>query len=121
MKYKQNECVKFVWFEDMKKDMGAMIKDIGKFIGFQVPDDRVESLVAHMRIDNFKKNDAVNKKPIRGSVPDYVRENFNFIRKGVIGDGKCHFQSPEIEQAFDNWVRENNKDSSGNVIGYTNV
>ena len=113
--------VKMIWFEDMKMDMKSVIKDIGDFIGFQVTDDQMDSLVNHMKIDNFKKNDAVNKKPIKGSVPDHVRENFNFIRKGVIGDGKGHFQSPEIEQAFDNWVRENNKDSSGNVIGYTNV
>ena len=121
MKYTQNESVKLVWFEDMKKDMGAMIKDIGKFIGFQVPDDSVESLVTHMRIDNFKKNDAVNKKPPVGTVPDHVRENHNFIRKGIVGDGKSHFVSSVVEEEFDNWVLENNKDEDGNVIENTVV
>ena len=56
-----------------------------------------------------------------GSVSEQVRENFNFIRKGVVGDGKGHFRSSEVEALFDKWVNENNKDEEGNVIGYTAV
>ena len=119
MKYKDNESVKMVWFEDMKKDMAGMIKDIGDFIGFQVPDEKMESLLSHMSIENFKKNDAVNLKPPAGSVPDEVREKSNFIRKGAVGDGKGHFVTPEAQEQFDNWVKENNKDDEGNVIANT--
>ena len=39
-----------------------------------------------MRIENFRNNDAVNMKPPKGSVPDDVRDNFSFIRKGKVGD-----------------------------------
>ena len=56
-----------------------------------------------------------------GSVSEQVRENFNFIRKGVVGDGKGHFKRPDVEVLFDKWVNENNKDEEGNVIGYTAV
>lgn len=59
--------------------------------------------------------------PSAGSVPDEVRENFTFIRKGVTGDGKGHFKDPEVEAIFDQWVNENNKDKEGNVIGHTAV
>ena len=59
--------------------------------------------------------------PSAGSVPDEVRENFTFIRKGVAGDGKGHFKDPEVEALFDQWVNENNKDKEGNVIGHTAV
>ena len=113
MKYQHHESVKIVWYEDVKKDMVAKIKDIGEFIGFHVPEPKIESLVSHMRIDNFKKNDAVNLKPAAGTVPEHVRDNHSFIRKGIVGDGKGHFVSPEVEEEFDNWVRKNNKDDEG--------
>ena len=121
MKYQHHESVKIVWYEDVKKDMVAKIKDIGEFIGFHVPEPKIESLVSHMRIDNFKKNDAVNLKPAAGTVPEHVRDNHSFIRKGIVGDGKGHFVSPEVEEEFDNWVRKNNKDDEGNVIENTVV
>ena len=59
--------------------------------------------------------------PSAGSVPDEVRENFTFIRKGVTGDGKGHFMDPEVEALFDQWVNENNKDEEGKTIGHTAV
>ena len=59
--------------------------------------------------------------PSAGSVPDEVRENFTFIRKGVTGDGKGHFKDPAVEALFDQCVNGNNKDIEGNVIGHTAV
>lgn len=122
LKQEKNEPnIKMVWFEDMKKDLESVINDIGDFIGHKVPADSMASLLSHMHIDNFRKNDAVNMKPLRGTVPDEVRENHNFIRKGVVGDGKSHFKSAEVEASFDDWVNKNNKDEDGNIIGYTSV
>ena len=54
-------------------------------------------------------------------VPDHVREKHNFIRKGIVGDGKSHFVSSVVEEEFDNWVLENNKDDDGNVIDPTHL
>ena len=69
-----------------------------------------------MRIDNFRKNDAVNLKPPKGSVPDEVREKFNFIRKGKVGDWKDHFTCPETLKMFNTWVESNSKDADGTLI-----
>jgi len=121
---KHEECepnVKVVWFEDMKRDLASVVESLGDFIGYKVPPNALSGLLSHMHIDNFRKNDAVNMKPPPGSVPDEVRENFTFIRKGVAGDGKGHFKDPAVEGLFDKWVNENNKDKEGNVIGHTAV
>ena len=69
-----------------------------------------------MRIDNFRKNDAVNMKPPKGIVPDEVREKFNFIRKGKVGDWKDHFKCPETLKKFNTWIESNSKDADGTLI-----
>jgi len=121
LKYEGKSNVKVIWFEEMKKDLTSVINDIGEFVGHQVPTDKLEGLLSHMHIDNFRKNDAVNMKPPAGSVPEEVREKHTFIRKGKVGDGKGHFQSKQTEDFFDKWVNENNKDEDGKIIGYTAV
>ena len=69
-----------------------------------------------MNIDNFRSNDAVNFKPPKGSVPEEVRENFDFIRKGKVRDWKNHFTSNTLLEKFDAWIEKNCKDKDGRII-----
>ena len=62
-----------------------------------------------MHIDNFRKNDAVNMKPPKGSVPDDEREKFNFIRKGKVGDGLDHFTCEDTLNEFNNWIEKSSE------------
>ena len=48
-------------------------------------------------------------KPPKGSVSDEVRENFNFIRKGGVGDWVNHFKDKAKLKEFDEWIVNNNK------------
>ena len=118
MKYKDEKNFKMIWYEDLRKDMPKMINEIGEFIGYPVPAGKMESFLDHLDIRNFRKNEAVNMKPPKGSVPEEVRENFNFIRKGKVGDWREHFKSKEVLQKFEDWIEKNNKDQDGNFIGY---
>ena len=70
----------------------------------------------HMRIDNFRSNDAVNMKPDKGTVPEKVRENFNFIRKGKVGDWQQHFTKKETLDEFNKWIEKNNQVSEDQPI-----
>ncbi len=56
----------------------------------------------------MKKNDAVNMKPPKGAVPDEVRENFNFIRKGKVGNWTEWFQDKDTLDAWNTWIQDNN-------------
>ena len=71
-------------------------------------EEQVQKLSDHCKIDNFKKNDAVNMKPPKGTVPDEVREKFNFIRKGQVGDWTNHFKDEDTLKEFDQWIDNNN-------------
>ena len=119
MKHKDEPNVKIVWYEDMVRDLGAAIADLGEFTGHKVPEDKLAGLLDHMHIDNFRNNDAVNLKPPPGAAPEEVRAKWNFVRKGKVGDGKGHFTDPAAEAKFDAWVEANNKDGEGKPIGYT--
>ena len=69
-----------------------------------------------MNIDNFRENDAVNGRPAVGVVPDDVRKNWRFIRKGGVGGWKDYFTNDEKLRKFDAWVQENMKDEDGNAF-----
>jgi len=118
MKYKDEKNFKMIWYEDLRKDLGKMIGEIGDFIGHRVPEGKMEAFLDHLDINRFRKNDAVNMKPPKGSVPEEVRDNFNFIRKGKVGDWKDHFKNPEVLQKFQDWIESNDKDQDGNSIDY---
>ena len=79
-----------------------------KCIIFQVKEDQIEKLVDHCNIEKFKKNDAVNMKPPKGVVPDEVRDNFTFIRKGKVGDWRNFFKDESKLKEFDHWIQTNN-------------
>jgi len=107
--YRDNPNFKFVWYEDMVKDLPKAIQDIADFTNQKVSGDQIEKLVDHCNIDNFKKNDAVNMKPPKGAVPDELRDNFQFIRKGGAGGWKSHFKEESNLKKFDEWIAKNNK------------
>ena len=47
--------MKIVWFEEMKKDMMTVIRDISRFIGYHMTEYKILKLDDHLYIDNFKK------------------------------------------------------------------
>ena len=69
-------------------------------------------LNAHLKIDNFRKNDAVNGKWLEKNDID----KGSFVRKGKVGDWINHFTCTETLKEFDAWIEKNNKDLDGNPI-----
>ena len=67
MKYQGKSNVKVIWFEEMINDLTSVIDDLSDFVGHRVPFDKLDDLLSHMHIDNFRKNDAVNMKPPPGT------------------------------------------------------
>ena len=92
----------------MRADLKGSIKELAQFTGYSLNDDQVAKLSDYCDIEKFKKNDAVNMKPPKGMVPDEVRENFNFIRKGQVGDWKNFFKNEENLTKWNQWIENNN-------------
>ena len=90
---------------------------MSKYFAFQISNEQVKRLTEHCKIDNFKKNNAVNLKPEEGTIENYAmkklynqtRENFNFIRKGQVGDWMNHFENEEKLNEFDQWIADSNE------------
>ena len=72
--------LKHIWYEELKADQKGVIRDLAKFLGKDLPDDKVDALDEHLKFDKLKKNDAVNHKPPKGAVPEEVGENNNYIK-----------------------------------------
>ncbi len=97
----------------MRADLDKTIREIADFTGYTVTDEQVDRLKNHLDIENMKKNDAVNMKPPKGAVPEEVRDNFNFIRKGKVGNWTEWFNKDSVDK-WDEWIQENNSGVNNN-------
>ncbi len=59
---KKESNVLFIFYEDMKRDLAAVIKKIGKFLGKEVSQADLPRLLDHLSFDKMKNNAAVNKQ-----------------------------------------------------------
>lgn len=110
-KQKDHPNLKITRFEDMKMDLKDNIRKMAKFLEKDFSEEKVDLLADHLSFETFRNNPAVNMKPPKGSVPDEVRDQFNFIRKGQVGDWKNYFQGDFLEE-WNKWIDNNNPDSA---------
>ena len=55
-----NVC--FITYEEMKKDLAAVIRKVSSFLGYSVSEQNIPSLVDHLSFDKMKNNVSVNKQ-----------------------------------------------------------
>ena len=114
MKEKSN--VMFVWYEDMKRDLIKVMKDLIKFTGWkELSDEQYQELAKHLSFSSFQKNPAVNMEPDGGNEED--AKKIRFIRKGIVGDHK-NFFSDEKSAQYDAFLQ---KYSEKNGIDIANI
>ena len=56
----ENVC--FITYEEMKKDLAAVIGKVSLFLGCNVSEKNIPSLVEHLSFDKMKDNKSVNKE-----------------------------------------------------------
>ena len=76
---KERENVKFLWFEDMKKDQRKVIEDLSAFLNHPLTAAQTDSLVDHLKFENMKANP--NANPI-ARLPTLSADNF--FRSGEV-------------------------------------
>ncbi|XP_071956421.1 sulfotransferase 1A3-like [Antedon mediterranea] len=102
---RNEDNVLFLKYEDMKEDLGSAIVKISVFLGWPVPEGKLEEVVKHCSFGNMKKNPKFNfREMIDISVSP-------FMRKGMVGDWKNYFTVSQNE-AFDHLYEEKMKGSS---------
>ena len=105
MRHSENVC--FITYEEMKTDLAAVIRKVGRFLGHPVPDDKISSLVEHLSFETMKNNKAVNKEEFLQAYQKVLKnknktDTVSFMRKGEVGDWKNNF-TPELEKKFEEW------------------
>ena len=76
---REEDNVRFLWFEDMKKDQRKVIKDMSAFLKHPLTTDQMDALVEHLKFENMKANPNANPK-----AGMELESAGNFFRKGEV-------------------------------------
>ncbi|XP_062963359.1 sulfotransferase 1E1-like [Cynocephalus volans] len=95
---RNNPCVLFILYEDMKEDIRKEVVKLIRFLGRKPSEELVEKIVQHTLFQEMKNNPCTNYT----TVPDEVinQKVTPFIRKGITGDWKNHF-TVALNERFD--------------------
>ena len=94
---RHNPNLKFIWFEEMRRDLPGIIDEMTYFLGYRMENSKKEQLASHLQIDNFRKNPSVNM------TTNY--EKGTFIRKGSVGGWRELF-TPDMVKDWKSWIAE---------------
>ena len=89
--HKDEPNVLFLKFEDMKKDLQAAVTQIAKFMGKDLTEDELSTIVSKTTFENMQAS---------------TEKNYSFasqMRKGIVGDWVNHFseeQSAELDAKY---------------------
>ncbi len=90
---KDRENSLIVKYEDMKKDHRGHVIKIAKFMGFDLSDKVIDTIVEKTGKKNMGKevNQAINK------TYGWASEKSEFIRKGIVGDWVNYFSQEQSD------------------------
>lgn len=97
-KLRDHKNLKFIWFEDMKTNQKRVIEEVCDFVQHPLSEKKIDELVEHLKVENVKKNPAINPPK-----SDHMR--YDFVRKGVVGDWKNYFTEEKTKE-WNAWIGE---------------
>ena len=104
--------LKMVWYEDMKRDVVPVIKDLCAFLDVHLSEEKIRELEQVQKIDKFRARQVSSAGDKEG------KEMYKkFFRKGQVGDWKNHFKVG-FNERIDQWVELNLKELEGVKIQY---
>jgi len=94
--------LKFIWFEEIKKDPLKVIKELCDFTGYKLSEEKLAELVDITSAS--KMREAMGKSA--GKDEKLKEHRMKFIRKGQVGDSKNGFSDEELKE-YTKWMNEN--------------
>ena len=110
------ENILFITYEEMKKDLPAVIRRVATFLGKTISEKQISELTEHLSFKNMKKNAAVNKEDVLETMRKMTgSEKGTFMRKGATGDWRNHLTDEQVER-IKNWEEENLQGTDLNFV-----
>ncbi|XP_061394231.1 sulfotransferase 1 family member D1-like [Musca vetustissima] len=105
-KMRNEEHIFFVTYEEMKRDLGSVIKRLCTFLGRpQLSEEEMQKILDYLSFNKMKDNDKTNiTTVIKETIPN-VANDFQFMRRGVVGSFKDEL-TPELQAKIDDWSRK---------------
>ncbi|XP_030565356.1 estrogen sulfotransferase-like isoform X1 [Drosophila novamexicana] len=95
----------FVTYEEMKRDLRAVVKRLCKFLSVDdVKDNQMEQLLQHLSFDNMKGSKYSNLTGLLRTTQNTTKD-FEFMRRGVVGSYNDEL-SAEHRQKLDKWTSD---------------
>lgn len=101
--HKEDFNILFVTYEEMKKDLRSAVLKICKFVGINLDDKAIDTVVERATFKNMKHDPLANYKFIPNDILDQSKGDF--LRKGIVGDWKNTMTVAQSEM-FDKVYRE---------------
>ncbi|KAM4702564.1 sulfotransferase 2B1-like isoform 1-T3 [Rhinophrynus dorsalis] len=94
-------------YEDLQKDLRGSVERISKFLGKDLDDAALDTIVENVTFKNMKTNKMSNFTLVPEMYMNHVKSPF--MRKGIVGDWKNHFTVAQSEY-FDKIYKEKMSD-----------
>ncbi|XP_065364444.1 sulfotransferase 1C4 [Calliphora vicina] len=109
MQHKNDSNVLYLQYEDMVANLEGSIKQIANFLDCSLDESKMDMLLAHLNITNFRNNPAVNSQEL-SEVGVLNKSQDGFVRKGVVGASENEFRKvPGLLERAEKWIEENEK------------
>ncbi|KAG8434050.1 hypothetical protein GDO86_012425 [Hymenochirus boettgeri] len=102
-----NENFFYITYEELKQDLRGSVMRICKFLGKELNDEEIDSVVKHSSFNAMKENKMCNGSHFPEELLDNTKGSL--MRKGICGDWKNHFTVAQSEY-FDKVYQEKMKD-----------
>ncbi|XP_073834569.1 sulfotransferase 4 isoform X2 [Musca autumnalis] len=106
MNFKNSNNFLYLQYEDMSADLQSSIKQLANFLECDVDETKMEALLQHLHISNFRSNTSVNGQEMIDAHILNKNEN-GFVRTGMTGSSIVEFQTvPGLFERANEWVNE---------------
>ena len=88
-----SDHILYVKYEDMVKDPRAILCQVASFLGKELSEEVIVSILEQLAFEKMKNNPSVNK----ANISTFDTRISPFFRKGEVGDWKNYFTEEQIE------------------------